>query len=71
MGKSKNLRVVIFKNIEATQSTENICANSHWFEDHSRLIVVPKRKSKGSFCKVITAAMIGGDWYPASPNGEW
>ena len=70
--------VVNFKNIEATKRTEIISANAQWFEDHSP--VDPKfrkEKVKGVSAKVITAAMLGGDCYPATaiginlPNADW
>ncbi len=62
--------VVNFKNVEATHRTEIISANAQWFEDHSP--VDPrfrKEKVKGVSAKVITAAMLGGDCYPATPIG--
>lgn len=62
--------VVNFKNIEATQRTEIISSNAQWFEDNSP--VDPrfrKEKVKGVSAKVITAAMLGGDCYPATPIG--
>lgn len=61
---------VNFKDIEATKRTEVISANAQWFEDNSP--VEPKYKKpvvKGVSAKVITAAMIGGDCYPATPLG--
>jgi dipeptidyl-peptidase-3 len=62
--------VVNFKNIEATKRTQIISANAQWFEDHSP--VDPKfrkEKVKGVSAKVINAAMLGGDCYPATPIG--
>lgn len=62
--------VVNFKNIEATKRTEIISSNAQWFEDHSP--VDPrfrKEEVKGVTAKVITAAMLGGDCYPATPIG--
>jgi dipeptidyl-peptidase-3 len=62
--------VVNFKNEEATKRTEIISSNAQWFEDHSP--VDPrfrKEKVKGVSAKVITAAMLGGDCYPATPIG--
>jgi len=62
--------VVNFKNIEATKRTEIISSNAQWFEDHSP--VDPKfrkEKVKGVSAKVINAAMLGGDCYPATPIG--
>ncbi len=61
---------VNFKNDEATRRTEIISANAQWFEDHSP--VAPeyrKEEVKGVSAKVITAAIIGGDCYPATPIG--
>jgi len=62
--------VVNFKNVEATHRTEIISASAQWFEDHSP--VDPrfrKEKVKGVSAKVITATMLGGDCYPATPIG--
>lgn len=62
--------VVNFKDTEATKRTEIISANAQWFEDHSP--VDPRFKKtnvKGVTAKVITAAMLGGDCYPATPIG--
>lgn len=62
--------LVNFKDIEATKRTEIISGNAQWFEDHSP--VDPKFKKeevKGVSAKVITAAMLGGDCYPATPIG--
>lgn len=62
--------VVNFKNIEATQRTEIISSNAQWFEDHSPVDSrFRKEKVKGVTAKVITAAMLGGDCYPATPIG--
>lgn len=61
---------VNFKDIEATKRTELISENAQWFEDHSP--VDPRYKKavvKGVSAKVITAAMVGGDCYPATPLG--
>ena len=62
--------IVNFKDLEATRRTELISENAQWFEDHSP--VAPqfrKEKVKGVSAKVITAAMLGGDCYPATPIG--
>ncbi len=62
--------VVNFKNVEATRRTLIIGENAQWFEDNSP--VAPqyrKEKVKGVSAKVITAAMLGGDCYPATPIG--
>jgi len=62
--------VVNFKNIEATKRTEIISANAQWFEDHSPVDPkFKKEKVKGVSAKVITAAMLAGDCYPATPIG--
>ncbi|HKM94614.1 MAG TPA: hypothetical protein VJY41_13255, partial [Prolixibacteraceae bacterium] len=62
--------VVNFKNVEATKRTEIISSNAQWFEDHSPVDPrFKKKKVKGVSAKVITAAMLGGDCYPATPIG--
>ena len=62
--------LVNFKNAEATKRTEIISANAQWFEDHSPIDDGYKKPSvKGVSAKVITAAMLGGDCYPATPIG--
>ena len=62
--------IVNFKNNEASHRTEIISGNAQWFEDHSP--VDPrfrKEKVKGVSAKVITAAILAGDAYPATPIG--
>ena len=62
--------IVNFKNIDASHRTEVISDNAQWFEDHSP--VDPrfrKDKVKGVSAKVITAAILAGDSYPATPRG--
>jgi len=62
--------IVNFKNLEASHRTEVISDNAQWFEDHSP--VDPrfrKPKVKGVSAKVITAAILAGDAYPATPIG--
>ncbi len=62
--------LVNFKNIEATKRTEIISSNAQWFENHSPVAKEFKKETvKGVSAKVITAAMLGGDCYPASPLG--
>ena len=62
--------VVNFKNIEATRRTEIISDNAQWFEDNSPVDPrFKKEEVKGVTAKVITAAMLGGDCYPATPIG--
>lgn len=62
--------MVNFKDIEATKRTEIISNNAQWFEDQSPVDKqFKKEKVKGVSAKVITAAMLGGDCYPATPIG--
>ncbi|MFI3295448.1 MAG: dihydrofolate reductase [Rikenellaceae bacterium] len=62
--------IVNFKNEEATLRTQAISAEAQWFEDHSPVAPQFKKKVvKGVSAKVITAAIIAGDCYPASPIG--
>lgn len=62
--------VVNFKNIEASRRTEIISDNAQWFEDNSPVDPRFKKETvKGVTAKVITAAMLGGDCYPATPIG--
>lgn len=70
--------IVNFKNLEATRRTELISDNAQWFEDHSPVDGrFKKEKVKGVSAKVITAAILGGDLYPATaiginlPNSNW
>lgn len=62
--------IVNFKNVEASHRTEALSSNAKWFEDHSP--VDPrfrKDEVKGVTAKVITAAILAGDSYPATPIG--
>ena len=62
--------IVNFKNIEATKRTDIISTNAQWFEDNSPIDNKFKKKEvKGISAKVITAAMLGGESYPATPIG--
>jgi len=62
--------MVNFKNVEASHRTEIISSNAQWFEDHSPVDKrFKKEEVKGVTAKVITAAMLGGDCYPATPIG--
>ncbi len=70
--------IVNFKDLEATHRTETFSANAQWFEDHSPVESrFKKEKVKGVSAKVITAAVLAGDLYPASaiginlPNSNW
>ncbi len=62
--------LVNFRDEEATRRTETISAEAQWFEDHSPIDPkYRKEKVKGVSAKVITAAILGGDCYPATPIG--
>ena len=62
--------LVNFKNIQATKRTDIISENAQWFENNSPVEDRFKKETvKGVSAKVITAAMLGGDCYPASPLG--
>lgn len=70
--------LVNFKDLEATQRTELISGNAQWFEDHSPVDgQFKKEKVEGVSAKVITAAILAGDLYPATaiginlPNANW
>ena len=67
-----------FKDNEATARTERLAANAQWFEDRSPVDDRFKKENcRGITAKVIIAAMLGGDLYPASaiginlPNSNW
>lgn len=62
--------IVNFKNEQASERTHIISDNAQWFENHSP--VDPrfrKDKVRGVSAKVITAAILAGDAYPATPIG--
>lgn len=62
--------IVNFKNIEASHRTEIISDNAQWFEDNSPIDPrFRKEEVKGVSAKVITAAILAGDAYPATPIG--
>ena len=62
--------IVNFKNEEASERTHTISNNAQWFEDHSPVDPrFKKDKVKGVSAKVITAAILAGDSYPATPIG--
>lgn len=70
--------LVNFKDLEATRRTEIISSNAQWFEDHSPVDKQFKKEQvKGVSAKVITAAILAGDLYPATaiginlPNANW
>lgn len=70
--------LVDYRDEEASRRTRTLAANAQWFEDHSP--IDPRFRKpivRGVSAKVICAAMLGGDEYPASaiginlPNAEW
>ncbi|WP_281644595.1 dipeptidyl-peptidase 3 family protein [Bacteroides zoogleoformans] len=70
--------LVNFKDLDATRRTELISNNAQWFEDHSPVEKQFKKETvKGVSAKVITAAILAGDLYPATaiginlPNANW
>lgn len=70
--------LVNFKDLEATRRTELISSHAQWFEDHSPVDKRFKKETvKGVSAKVITAAILAGDLYPATaiginlPNANW
>ena len=62
--------IVNFKNIPASARTKTLSAEAQWFEDNSPVDAAFKKdKVKGVSAKVITAAILAGDSYPATPIG--
>lgn len=62
--------IVNFKNEKASHRTEVISDNAQWFEDRSPVDErFRKPEVKGVSAKVITAAILAGDSYPATPIG--
>ena len=62
--------IVNFKDVKASERTEAISSEAQWFEDRSP--VDPRFRKpvvKGVSAKVITAAILAGDSYPATPIG--
>lgn len=69
---------VNLKDAEATERTRKLSENAQWFEDHSPVDARFKKDNcQGVSAKVIEAAILGGDLYPASaiginlPNSNW
>jgi len=61
-----------------TRRTRLISDNAQWFEDHSPVDVrFKKKEARGVSARVICAAQLGGDEYPATaiginlPNADW
>lgn len=70
--------LVEYVDTEATERTNIISSSAQWFEDHSPIDPRFKRdKVKGVTARVVCAAMLGGEEYPASaiginlPNANW
>ncbi len=62
--------IVNFKNEEASHRTEVLSRDAQWFEDNSPVDSrFKKDQVKGVSAKVITAAILAGDSYPATPIG--
>ena len=62
--------MVNFKNVAATERTRILSANAQWFEDNSPTDKRYKKpECRGISAKVITAAVLAGDCYPATPIG--
>ncbi len=62
--------MVNFKDLAATKRAQLISENAQWFEDHSTTDPKYKKEEvKGVSAKVITAAILAGDCYPATPIG--
>ena len=62
--------MVNFKDLTATRRAQLISENAQWFEDHSTTDPKYKKEEvKGVSAKVITAAILAGDCYPATPIG--
>lgn len=69
---------VNFKDIAASERAERLSKHAQWFEDRSPVDERFKKKvCKGISARVVKAAMLGGDLYPASaiginlPNSNW
>lgn len=71
MGRKASWEALVnFMDREACHRTEVISENAQWFEDHSPADSAYRKKVvKGVSAKVITAAILGGDCYPATPIG--
>ena len=62
--------LVNFKDMRATHRCQTISDNAQWFEDNSPTdFKYKKEEVKGVSAKVITAAILAGDCYPATPIG--
>lgn len=70
--------IVNFKDLDATERTRKLSDNANWFEQHAPIEDrFKKEECKGVSAKVITAAILAGDLYPATaiginlPNSDW
>ena len=62
--------MVNYKDLAATERTVKMSDNAQWFEDNSPTDPrYKKAEVKGVTAKVITAAILAGDCYPATPIG--
>lgn len=62
--------LVNFKDESATRRAQTLSDNAQWFEDNSPIAPQYKKvECKGVSAKVITAAILAGDCYPATPIG--
>ncbi len=62
--------IVELTDVEASERIALISGNAQWFEDHSPIATEWRKKSvKGVSMNVISAVMLGGDCYPATPIG--
>jgi dipeptidyl-peptidase III len=62
--------VVSIKDMEASKRIETISKEAQWFEDHSPIADVHKKKDvKGITAKVITVIVESGDGAPSTPIG--
>lgn len=62
--------IVNFKNIPASHRTEVLSSEAQWFENNSPVDPSFRKDAvKGVSAKVITAAILAGDAYPATPIG--
>jgi dipeptidyl-peptidase-3 len=62
--------MINFKDLRSEAFSKILGENAQWFEDHSPVDPRFKKKEvKGITFKTITAAILGGDCYPATPIG--
>lgn len=62
--------IVSFKDLNATKRIAAISKEAQWFEDHSPIMDMHKKKNVvGISAKVITVAVLSGDAFPYPPIG--